>query len=148
MSAPTSILRRVLTVLVAVTPLLASADVCTIGAVTGRASLSCPMDAGAPACHVAPRPAPKCSHCAPAAPVRETPRPSGATCCDVRPQAAAAAEQPVLGAPAPSAHPAWTSDVAVPVVVAVSRLPVLSDDGRAPPADLPPLLFPRAPPLA
>jgi len=147
MNRATDFLRHALSVVLAVTPLLAGADLCTIGALTGRADLACAMESGGPACRVAAAPAPKCSHCAPAAPVRETPRPHGPTCCDLRPEAEGAAGQPVLVLPLPAAHPSSPSIVVTPVVVVASPYGIAHDDGRAPPADLPPPVSPRAPPL-
>jgi len=140
--------RRVLTVLLAVTPLLASADLCTVGALTGRADLSCAMESGAPACRVAPAPAPKCSHCTPAAPAKETPRSQGPTCCDLRPLADGASGQAALTAPSPVLHPVATLAPAAPVISPTSALAEAGDDGRAPPGEVPALLSPRAPPLA
>jgi len=145
MNRTAAILRRALNLILALTPLLAGADLCTVGALTGRADLACGMVVAAPAsCAV---PAARCSHCAPAAPVKETPRPHGPTCCDLRPQAEGAAGQPGLVPPLPVAHAAAASVAVSPVVVVASPFGVASDDGRAPPADLPPSLFPRAPPL-
>jgi len=147
MNRATDFLRHALSVVLAVTPLLAGADLCTIGALTGRADLACAMESGGPVCGMASALAPKCSHCAPATPVRETPRSHGPTCCDLRPQAAAVAGQPVLAAPLPIAHPAVASAVVVPGVVTASAVRVASDAGRAPPGDVPVLRSPRAPPL-
>ncbi len=148
MNPPATLFRRVLSVLLALTPLLATADLCTIGALTGRADLACAMESGGPACRVATAPAPKCSHCAPATPVKETPRPRGTTCCDLRPEAEVAAGQPALALPLPVAHPASPAVGVTPVVVVASAFAMGPDDDRAPPADLPPPLSPRAPPLA
>jgi hypothetical protein len=147
MNRPATLLRRALTVLLAVTPLLASTDLCTVGALTGRAELACAMASGATACRVATAPAPKCSHCAPAAPARETPPSHGPTCCDLRPQAEAVAGQPALTAPPPAAHPAVASAVAAPGVATASAVRAAPADGRAPPGDVPVLRSPRAPPL-
>jgi hypothetical protein len=147
MNRATDVLRRALSVILVLTPLLAGADLCTIGALTGRADLACAMESGGPACRAATAPAPKCSHCAPATPVKETPRPAGPTCCDLRPEAEAAAGQPVLVLPLPVAHPA-VAPVAMPPVVVAPPFGIASDDDRAPPADLPPPVSPRAPPLA
>jgi hypothetical protein len=147
MNRATDFLRRALSVTLTLTPLLAGADLCTIGALTGRADLACAMESGGPACRVATAPAPKCSHCAPATPVKETPRPHGPTCCDLRPEAEGAAGQPGPVLPLPVAHPASASIAVAPVVVVASPFGFASDDGRAPPADLPPPLSPRAPPL-
>jgi hypothetical protein len=147
MNRATDLLRRALIVILALTPLLAGADLCTIGALTGRADLACAMELGADACRVATAPAPKCSHCAPAAPVKETQRPHGLTCCDLRPEAEGAAGQPVLAVPLPVARPASASIAVPPVVVVASPIGIAPDDGRAPPVDLPPPLSPRAPPL-
>jgi hypothetical protein len=138
--------RRALTVILAVSPLVASADLCIVGALTGRAELACAMESGAPACRVATTTAPKCPHCAPAAPVRGIPRSHGPTCCELRPQGEAEAGQPVLAAPLAIAHPAVASALAAPVVTA-SAVCIASDDGRAPPGGLPAPLSPRAPPL-
>jgi hypothetical protein len=148
MRPPTFLLSRALTVILAVSPLLATADLCTIGALSGRADLACAMESGGPACRAVTAPAPKCSHCAPATPVQETPRPRGTTCCDLRPEAEVAAGQPAPVSPLPVAHPASTVVGAIPVVDVVSALAIGPEDDRAPPADLPPPLSPRAPPLA
>jgi hypothetical protein len=147
MTRPQTILRRALTVLLAVTPLLASADLCTVGALTGRAGLACAMESGGPVCRMANTPAPKCSHCAPVAPERETPRSHGPTCCEMRPQAETVAGQPALAVPQPMAHPALPAAVAAPGVFTASAVRVALDDGRAPPGAPPALLSPRAPPL-
>ena len=147
MRPPASILRRALTVMLAVSPLVASTDLCTVGALTGRAELACAMESGGPACGVATAPAPKCSHCARATPVRETPRSHGPTCCEMRPQAAAVAGQPVLAVPLPIAHPVVAPAVVALGVVTASAVRVAHDDGRAPPGDVPLLRSPRAPPL-
>lgn len=144
---PSRILRRVLTALLAVTPLLASADLCTVGALTGRAGLTCGMESGAPGCRVAPAPAPRCPHCAAAVPLPEVPRSHGPTCCDLRPQAADVAGPPVLTAPSPLQHPVVALAPVAPVVVMLSAVCVAADDGRAPPGDVPVLRAPRAPPL-
>ena len=141
------LLRRALTLILAVGPLVASTDLCTIGALTGRAGLACAMESGAHACRVAPAPAPRCSHCAPAAPARETPRSHGPTCCELRPQAEAEAGQSGLAVPLPIAHPALASAVAAPVVVTASAVRIAPDDGRAPPGDVAAPRSPRAPPL-
>jgi len=151
MRGRTSIFSRLLTAFVAVMPLLAGADVCTVGALTGRGSPGCPLESAAPACHVAADAAPACPHCAPAAPAaprHETPRPARETCCGLRPEAPGTALQPALDAPAPSAHPALTGEVADAVLLVTSRAVAVSDDGRAPPADPPTPLSPRAPPQA
>jgi hypothetical protein len=147
MRPPANLLRRALTVLLAVSPLVASTDLCTVGALTGRAELACAMESGGPACGVAAAPAPKCSHCAPATPVRETPRAHGPTCCEMRPQAAAVAGQPVLAAPLPITHLAVAPAVPARGVVTASAVRVAPDVGRAPPGDVPVLRAPRAPPL-
>jgi hypothetical protein len=148
MNRATDFLRRALSVILALTPLLASADLCTIGALTGRADLACAMESGGPVCRAATAPAPSCSHCAPAAPAKETPRSHGPTCCDLRPEAEGAAGQPSLVPPLPVAHPASASIAVTPVIVVSSAFAIGPDDDRAPPADLPPSLSPRAPPLA
>ena len=145
MKPATGFLRHALSVILALTPLLASADLCTVGALTGRADMACAMEGAASACCAAPAVDAACSQCAPATPVRETPRPRGPTCCDLQPQAEGATAQPVLVLPLPVVHAA-ASVVVAPVVVS-SPFGVASDDGRAPPADLPPQLSPRAPPL-
>jgi hypothetical protein len=147
MRPPVSIFRRALTLILAVSPLVASADLCTIGALTGRAELACAMESGGPACAVAPAPAPKCARCEPAAPACEAPRSHGPTCCELRPQAAAVAGQPVLAVPLPTAHPAAAATVAVPGVSAMRAVRIVLDDGRAPPGDVSVLRSPRAPPL-
>jgi hypothetical protein len=146
MNRATDFLRRALGVMLALTPLLAGADLCTVGALTGRADLACAMESGAPACRMAAAPAPGCPHCAPAAPVKGTPRRHGPTCCDLRPEAEGVAGQPVLVTPLPVVHPA-ASFAEAPVVVAASPFGIAPDDDRAPPADLPPPHSPRAPPL-
>jgi hypothetical protein len=147
MRPPASILRRALTVILAVSPLVASTDLCTVGALTGRAELACAMESGGPACGVTAAPAPKCSHCAPATPARETPRSHGPTCCDLRPQAAAVAGQPMLAVPLPTAHPAVAPAAVAPDVVTASAVRVAPDVGRAPPRDVAVVRSPRAPPL-
>jgi hypothetical protein len=148
MIRPATILRRALSVFLALAPLIAGADLCTIGALTGRADLACAMESGGPACRTMTVPVPKCSHCAPATPVKETQRPRGMTCCDLRPEADGAAGQPVLVQPSPVAHPASPSAGATPVLVVASAFAIGPDDDRAPPAGPPPPLSPRAPPLA
>lgn len=147
MRPPARLLRRVLTVILAVSPLLAGADLCTLGALTGRAELACAMESGGPACRTVSAPAPKCPRCAPATPVRETPRSHGPTCCELRPQAAAVAGQPVLPVPLPTAHPVVAAVVVAPGVLQARAVRVAPDDGRAPPGDVPVLRSPRAPPL-
>jgi hypothetical protein len=146
MNRATGFVRRALTLLLAVSPLVASADLCTIGALTGRAELACAMESGGPVCRVTTAPAPKCSHCAPAVPERETPRSPGPTCCEWRPQAETASGQPSLTAP-PVSYSAVIQAVVVPGVATASPAPVAADDGRAPPGDVPLLRSPRAPPL-
>jgi len=146
MNRATDFLRRTLSVMLALTPLLAGADLCTIGAVTGRADLACAMDSGAPACRVASAPAPKCSHCAPAAPVKQAPHRQGPTCCDLRPEAAGTTTQPVLDLPLPVSHQAAAFVAVTPVLVASPFVDV-ADDDRAPPGATPLLRSPRAPPL-
>lgn len=148
MNRATEFLRRALSVMLALTPLLAGADLCTVGALTGRVDLACAMESGAPGCRAATTPAPKCSHCAPAAPVRETPRSHGPTCCDLRPEAEGTAAQPVLVMPLPVSHPASSPIAMIPAVVVASPFGIVPDDDRSPPADLPPPHSPRAPPLA
>jgi hypothetical protein len=147
MRPPAFLLRRALTVFLAVSPLLASADLCTIGALTGRAELACAMESGGPACGMASAPTPKCSQCEPAAPTRETPRSQGPTCCELRPQAAAVAGQPVLAVPQPTVHPAVVAAVMASDVVTASAVRVAPDVGRTPARDVPLLRSPRAPPL-
>jgi hypothetical protein len=140
-------LRRALGVILAFTPLLAGADLCTIGAVTGRAGLACAMEGAAYASCAAPAPTQRCSHCAPAAPVKGMPRSHGPTCCDLRPEAEGVAGQPVLTVPLPVAHPALVAAVVAPGIVIAPTVPVAPDDGRAPPGDVPVLTSPRGPPL-
>lgn len=145
---PTSdLLRRSLAVLLTVTPLLASADLCMVGALTGRADLMCGMERTATACHAEAAP-PPCARCVSTEPApAPEPAPSqGPTCCDLRPQAEGSGGQPALFPPLPIAHPAAASVVVAPVVVA-SAFGIASGADRAPPADLPPPLSPRAPPL-
>ena len=146
MNRTSGFLRRTLGVILALTPLLAGADLCTLGALTGRADLACAMESGGPVCGAATAPAPRCPYCAPAAPAKKTPRPDGPTCCDLRPEADGAAGQPVLVMPPPVAHPASAPVVESPVVVA-SLFGLAPDDDPGPPADLPPPVSPRAPPL-
>jgi hypothetical protein len=150
MNRPPAFLRRVLTVLLAVTPLLAGADLCTVGALTGRASLACAMEgaAVAPCAASASAPAPRCSHCAPAAPAKAPSRPHGPTCCDLRPQAADAAGTSSLAAPSTAQHAAVAPVPVVPVTFTVSAVRVAPDDGRAPPGHVALDRAPRAPPLA
>jgi hypothetical protein len=149
MNRPPAFLRRVLTVLLAVTPLLAGADLCTVGALTGRAALACAMEGAAVApCAAASAPAPRCSHCAPAAPAKQAARPHGPTCCDLRPQAADAAGTPALAAPSAARQPAVAPVVVVPAVAGASAVLVASDEGRAPPGHVALHRAPRAPPLA
>ena len=146
MNCATHFMRHALTLLLAVSPLVANADLCTIGALTGRAELACAMESGGPVCRASTVPAPSCSHCAPAGPERETPRSHGPTCCEWRPQAEAVSGQPVLIAP-PIAHAAVIPAVVAPDVVRASAVRVAPDDDRAPPGDVPVLRSPRAPPL-
>lgn len=138
-------LRRALTVILAVSPLVAGADLCTVAALTGRAELACVLESGGAACGRAP--APQCPRCAPAAPRRATPPSHGPTCCELRPQASAVAGQPVLEWPAPTAHPAMAPAGVAPGVVTVPLARVAPDDDRAPPGGVPLLRSPRAPPL-
>jgi hypothetical protein len=147
MRPPVSIFRQALAVILVISPLVASTDLCTLGALTGRAELACAMESGGPDCRLASRPAPKCSHCAPATPGRETPRPHGPTCCELRPQAENTAGRPSLTAPPLIANPAVTLAVVDPVVLPVAPACVASDDGGAPPGGAPVLRSPRAPPL-
>lgn len=137
--------RRSLAMLLAVTPLFASVNLCVVGAFTGRADLMCGMERTVAACHAEAAP-PVCAHCVPEEPApKQAPSP-GPTCCDLQPQAEGTGGQPVLVPPLPVAHPVAASVVVAPVVLA-SSFAVASDDDRAPPADLPPPLSPRAPPL-
>ena len=147
MRPPADLLRRILILLLAVSPLVASADLCTVGAVTGRAELACAMESGGPDRRVAAAPAPNCSHCPPVTPVCETPRSHGPTCCEMRSQAAAVAGQPVLAVPLPITHPALASAVVVPAVATARSVRVAPDVGHAPPGDVPVHRAPRAPPL-
>jgi hypothetical protein len=147
MNRPSGIIRRALTVLLALSPLVAGADLCTVGALTGRAELACAMESGGRVCGVAPSAAPSCSHCAPAAPVRETPRSHGPTCCELRPQAETVSVQPALTASPSIAHLAVASAVVTPGVATARPFRVAQDDGRAPPGDVPALRAPRGPPL-
>ena len=140
-------LRRSLGVILAFTPLLAGADLCTIGAVTGRAGMACAMEGAAYASCAAPAPAQRCSHCAPAPPAKGTPRSHGPTCCELRPQAETVSGQPVLAAPLPIAQLAVASAVVTPGVATARAVPVAPDDGRAPPGDVPVPRSPRGPPL-
>jgi hypothetical protein len=158
MKPASAILRRVLTTALAILPPLAGMDLCTVGAVTGRADLMCGMERTASVCQVktAPR---ACPYCAPAEP-RPTlrvgtpapapaPAPSrGPTCCDLRPQAAGTGEAPALGVPSIVAHPAAAAASVSGIAPPPSAVPVVSDAGRAPPGDRPPPLSPRAPPLS
>ena len=147
MIRPAAPLRRALTALLAVAPLLTGADLCTIGAVTGRTALACGMESGATAA-VAAAAASACgSHCAAGAPARETPRPHGPTCCDLRPQADGAAGAPSLVAPEASGHPAMAPIAPAPVVGPQAWSRVAPDAGRAPPSAPASLRAPRAPPL-
>lgn len=147
MRPPAFLLRRALTVFLTVSPLLASADLCTVGALTGRKELACAMESGGPACGVAAAPTAKCSQCEPSAPVRETPRSHGPTCCELRPQAAAVAGQPALAVPQPAAHPAVVAAVMGYDLITASAVRVAPDAGRAPPGGVTPVRSPRAPPL-
>jgi hypothetical protein len=148
MNRPASILRRVLAALLTVTPLLAGADLCTLGAIAGRADLACAMESGANACRVTAAPAPGCAHCTPATPAKTPPRHHGPTCCDLRPEADGAVAQLALSAPAPTQPLAVIPCFAVAARMSASVTVVTPDDGRAPPGALPPLLSPRAPPQA
>lgn len=141
------LLRRSLALLLTVTPLLASVNLCMVGAFTGRTDLMCGMERTATACHADAAP-PACAHCVSSEPApAPEPAPSqGPTCCDLRPQAEGSGGQPALFPPLPVAHPAAASVVVAPVVVA-SSFAVAPGADRAPPADLPPPLSPRAPPL-
>jgi hypothetical protein len=137
-------LRRALTVILAITPLLASADLCTVGALTGRAGMACPMESAG---RVASAPASACPHCTPGAPMRAPARPPGPSCCDLRPQAAGAAATLLLAAPQAGDHQAVAPAAVDPAAAPVFALRSESDDGRAPPGPAPLLHSPRAPPL-
>lgn len=142
-------LQRGFATLVAVIPLLGGTDPCTVGALTGHVSMSCVSQAeAAMSCHVQTAPQPACSYCGPAAPETTDPRPQGGTCCDLKPQAPGAAEQPTLTAPVPAQHPAL-------VVSAVTPAPDCAWHGHSapasdgsPPGEIPQPLSARAPPLS
>ncbi len=148
MNRATAFLRRALGVILAITPLLAGADLCTVGALTGRADLACAMESGGPACRTVVAATPKCSRCAPAAPVPETPRSQGPTCCDLRPQGTAVAGQPVLDASSSAAVAVVSPLLPVSDPAASSSVRPDPDDGRAPPGGPPDRISPRAPPLS
>jgi hypothetical protein len=140
-------LQRVFATLVAVIPLLGGIDPCTVGALTGHLSLSCVSEA-VMSCHAQAAPQPACSHCGPAAPERTDPRSVGGTCCDLKPQAPGAAEQPTLAAPVPAQHPALVVAVALPAPASAWHDRVVPAAGESPPGEPPLPLSPRAPPLA
>jgi hypothetical protein len=148
--------RVAFTALSALVPLLGSADLCTVGVLAGRPSLECSSAMGAALCGasaavkavaVRPAEAPRCSHCAPAAPARGTERPAGRSCCDLHPQAPGAAEAPVLPPPAVSAQPALPPTApAAPAPRASWLGRLFTRESHAPPGAFPRLFSSRAPP--
>ena len=142
------ILQRALTTLVAAFPLLAGTDPCTVGALTGRVSMVCVVRTeAAMMCHAQVASPLACPHCAPATPAHAAPRPTGETCCDLKPLASWPAEQPSLTAPVAPPHPALAALPALPQTASAwlgHRAPVV--DG-SPSGEPPPPLSARAPPL-
>jgi hypothetical protein len=138
-------LRRILTLLVGLAPLLAGADLCTLGAIAGRPDMACSMEAASRP--VAPAGVKHCPYCGTKDAPRESPRSQAPTCCDLRPQASGVAIAPLPGAPASHAHPAVAVAVAAPAAPVVSGFRPAPDVGRAPPGEPPAPLSPRAPPL-
>jgi hypothetical protein len=149
---PTSAtLRRLLTAALVILPPLAGTDLCTVGALTGRAELMCGMERTATACPARPVLL-ACPHCAPAgAAPASAPAPApashGPTCCDLRPQAAGPGEAPTLAAPLTAVHLA----VAAPDPAGIPPAPAVAcvepGAGRAPPGRSALPLSARAPPL-
>jgi hypothetical protein len=149
MNATSSILRRLLAGALLIVPPLAGTDLCTLGALTGRADLMCGMERTATACPARPVP-PACPHCAPAAAApASAPAPAshGPTCCDLRPQAAGTGEAPTLTAPLPTAHLAVVAPDPAGIPPAPAIAGIEPDVGHAPPGESPPPLSARAPPL-
>jgi len=147
MKPATAHLRRALSVVLALTPLLAGADLCTVGALTGRSDLACGMERAVAAPAVERAATPACPYCHPAAAPQPTRLPRGTTCCDLRPAAAAAATPPELSAPVTPAPAAVAGIAAAPEPPADASSRVARDAGRAPPGAPPSLHSSRAPPL-
>lgn len=139
------VLRRLLTALLVVLTPLAGLDLCTAGALAGRADLMCGMERSARPCATPPA----CPHCTPVPRVPTPPSPAshGPTCCDLQPQASSVGEVPALLTPAVTAHPAVAVADLVGDPPALPAVRVEPPDGRAPPGEFPPPLSPRAPPL-
>lgn len=138
-------LRRGFTALLVVSPLLSGADACTARALAGGDALAC-MERVAVAGSCRPAAGEQaCAHCVPgeSAP---TPQPQGPTCCDLKPTAPSAGEQPALAAPGPAVHPVSGVSLAVVAPVATWRGRATLEDEGPPPGESPPPLSPRAPP--
>ncbi len=139
---------RAFATFVAVVPLLVSTDPCTVGALTGRASVVCVARAEAALACAAQSPQPACSHCGQAAPEPGGPRPSGDTCCDLKPQAPGAAQQPALAFSPAAAHPACIARAEAPEPTSAWLGVCATAPGESPPGAPPSPGSPRAPPLA
>jgi hypothetical protein len=139
-------LRRLLTFALALAPLLAQADACTLGAVAGRPDLACGMEQVRPPVAAAVESCPYCHHEAPQA-APEKPRPAAPTCCDLKPQATVDAAVEAPGVPAGYDHPAASPVVTAPAAPVTAGVRIDPDAGRAPPGHraAPPLPS-RAPP--
>jgi hypothetical protein len=141
-------LQRVFATFVAVVPLVAGTDCCTVGALTGHASMVCVAQAeAAMSCHVQ-TPQSACPYCAPAAPAPPGSQPRGGTCCDLKPQAPAAAQQPSLAAPFQIAHAAFPVVTVLPAPASAWHGQAVPASDGSPPGEIPAPLSPRAPPLS
>ncbi len=146
-----NLLRRALALVLALAPLAAQADACTLGAVTGRTDVQCGMEMALATTPAVAAESGSCPFCHAGAPARGPSRgaPAGApTCCDLKPQATPAAFAPQPAAPAGFEHPAIAAVVPAPEArPAAASLRFDPDVGRAPPHAGRPPLPSRAPPL-
>ncbi len=142
-----NLLRRALTFALALAPLVAQADACTVGAVAGRPDMACGMERMQPVVASAAESCPYCHAGSAAKPAPVRPRPEHLTCCDLKPEATADAGIALPGFPAGFEHPAVAPIVSAPEAAVATRIAPVPDVGRAPPGGFSTLLPSRAPPL-
>jgi hypothetical protein len=143
-------LQSALATLVAALPLLAGTDPCTIGALAGRASMACVAQAESVlGCPVAPTPAPACPHCAPASPAKGgRPAPTTRTCCDLKPLASGAEQQPTLSVPSPALASSLPARAALAAPASDWYGRAVAARNAPPPGESLSPSSPRAPPLS
>ncbi len=137
-----------LATILAVLPLVAGTDPCTVGALIGRASLVCVARVEAMLALAAQSAPSACERCGPAAPDPRRPQPRGDTCCDLKPQAPGRPEQPGIALASTAAHPLCLAHAALPAPGTAWVGAGSGGSDESPPGQPRPSPLPRAPPLS